>query len=318
MKNINLIKYVSKLVIGAMALVMSISVTSCDPTIDSLTYDLAEANSKVDLKAPVANFSATVTTDYLTYTFSNTSSSATDYVWEYGDGNTSTDVDGINTFPGEGIYTITLTATDKLGKSSTYSAEIEVIKPAVPPAIVPTIVDGDFELGSSSAWKPSKFTGGSTSGFNFSSDGSFSFYDGSVSATKTGGAKYTTSSTMVPFTSSSRAGYQEIVVTPNTTYILEFAYSINTSNTLNGEEKVIVEILDGHFTADAADAYASSNSAAGPLVKVVGTKAEGKGNFNVVKSTFTSNATGLVSIWMYGITTTNDVWADNIKVYPVQ
>lgn len=316
-KNINLKKYVSGICMGALALVLSISMTSCDPTIDSLTYELAEANSKEDLNPPIASFSASVTSDYLTYTFSNTSSSATDYIWDYGDGNTSSGTDGENTFPGEGTYTVTLIATDKLGKSSTYSLEVEVVEPEVPAAIYPEIVNGDFE-GGTTGWKPSKFTGASTSAFNASSDGAFELYDGTATTAKTAGAKYTTSTTMVPFSSSTRAGYQEITITPNTTYILEFSYSINTSNAVNGEERVIVEILDGHFSDDAADAYASSNSASGPLVKVVGTKAEGKGTFNTVKSTFTSNSTGLVSIWMYGITTTNDVWADNVKVYPVQ
>lgn len=317
MKIINLKKHATKLFMGAMVLVISVSLSSCDPTIDSLTFELAEANSKVDLKPPVANFSAIVTSDYLTYTFSNTSSSATNYTWNYGDGNSSTSVDGSNTFPGEGTFTVTLMAMDKLGKSSTFSVDVEVVKPEVPPAIVPTIINGDFESGTSN-WKPSTFSGASNSAFNSSSDGSFSLYDGSPSASKTGGAKYTTSTTMAPFSSSTRAGYQEIVVSPNTTYILEFAYAIDTKNAVNGDEKVVVEILDGHFSADAADAYASSTSAAGPLVKLVGIKANGKGNFEVIKKTFTSNATGLVSIWMYGITTTNDVWHDNIKVYPVQ
>lgn len=318
MKTINnLKKRVSEMCIGALALIACIAVTSCDPTIDALSYDLAEANSKEDLKPPVASFKATVTSNFLTYTFSNTSSSATDYVWNYGDGKTATSLDGENTFPAEGTYTVTLTATDKLGKSSTSTLDVEVIEPEIPPAIVPEIINGDFEDGNT-GWKPSKFTNGNTNAFNTSSDGSFTLYDGTPAASKTGGAKYATKSTMVPFSSETRAGYQEITISPNTTYILEFAYSINTSNQVNGEEKVIVEILDGHFSEDAYDAYLSSNSATGPLVKVVGTKAEGKGNFNVVKSTFTSNATGQVSIWMYGITTTNDVWHDNIKVYPAQ
>ncbi|MDO6749807.1 PKD domain-containing protein, partial [Gilvimarinus sp. 1_MG-2023] len=81
---------------------------------------------------PEANFSAAVTDDYLTYTFANASTSATDYMWKYGDGNTSTGVDGVNTFPAEGTYTVTLTASDKLGVESISSLEVVVVEPEEP------------------------------------------------------------------------------------------------------------------------------------------------------------------------------------------
>lgn len=313
----NLNKWLLKVGIGALVVIMGVSVASCDPTIDALAFDLPEANSKEDLTPPTANFKADVTNNYLAYTFSNTSSNATNYVWDYGDGKSSTGLDGENIFPGEGTYTVTLTATDKLGKSSSFSSIVEVVEPEIPPSIFPVIINGDFE-DSSNGWKPSNFTGANKNGFNSSSDGSLNLYDGSTAPSKTKGAKYDAKSTMVPFTSDTRAGYQEITISPNTIYILEFVYSIDLKNAVNGNESVVVEILDGWFPEDAKDAYNSSKSATGPLVKVVGTKADGKGNFNVAKSTFTSNATGKVSIWMYGITTTNEVWADNVKVYPVQ
>ena len=119
---------------------------SCDPSIPSLEYDLPAANSKPDATPPLASFSASVTDDYLTYTFANASTSATDYLWDFGDGNTSTSVDGSNTYPTEGTYTITLTASDKLGVTSTYSLDIEVVEPEVPLAIVPTILNPSFGL----------------------------------------------------------------------------------------------------------------------------------------------------------------------------
>ncbi len=310
---INLKKYVFGMGIGAIALAVSLSLTACDPSIDALEFDLPEANSQEDLTPPAAAFSATETADYLTYTFSNTSSSATDYVWDYGDGNTGTSVDGENTYPAEGIYTITLTASDKLGKVDSYSMDIEVIEPEVPPAIIPEILNGDFEGGTTS-WKPSACTDCSTNAFNSSSDGSSLLYDGTESgASKTGGAKYTSSTSAGPsLSSSTRYGYQSIYVSANTNYILEYQYAIKTDNEdIEGGDRVIVSILDGYFD-DAADAAASE-----PLVSIVGDEANGKGNFETVKQVFTSNASGEISILMYAITN-DELYIDNVKVYPVE
>ena len=307
----NFKKRVSEMCLSALALIAIISVTSCDPTIEALAFDLPEANSKEDLTPPTASFKASVTADYLTYTFSNTSSSATTYAWNYGDGNTSTGLDGENTFPAEGTYTVTLTASDKLGKTSTYSLEIEVIEPEVPPAIVPTIVNGDFTDGTSN-WKPSSFTGGTTNAFNASSDGDPLNYDGTPSgSTKTPGAKWTSATSAGPsLSSSTRYAYQAITVTPNTNYIIEYSYAIKTDVAdIAGGDRVIVEILDGWFD-DGADAVVST-----PLVQTVGAEANGKGNFKVVKQVFTSNATGEIAIWIYAITN-DELYVDNVKVYP--
>ncbi|MDO7173281.1 PKD domain-containing protein [Mariniflexile sp. AS56] len=307
----NLKKRVSGMCLGALALIACIAVTSCDPTIDALSYDLAEANSKEDLKPPVASFKATVTADYLTYTFANTSSSATDYVWNYGDGKTATSLDGENTFPAEGTYTVTLTATDKLGKTNTYSSEVIVIEPEVPPALNPGVINGNFDDGTSN-WKPNSFSGGTTNAFNASSDGDPNNYDGTPSgASKTPGAKWTSSTSAGPLLSSStRYAYQEMKLSENTNYILEYSYAIKTDVAdIAGGDRVIVEILDGWFN-DGADAVVST-----PLVQTIGNEANGKGNFKVVKQVFSTNATGEISIWIYAITN-DELYVDNVKVYP--
>ena len=310
---VNLKKQVFGSSISALILMVCISFTSCDPSISALEFDLPEANSKEDVTPPAASFSATVSSDFLTYDFSNTSSSATGYVWNYGDGNSSTDVDGLNTFPDEGIYTVTLTATDKLGKSSTFSLDVEVIEPEVPPAINPEVVNGDFEAGTSS-WKPDNCTGCSKNAFNGSSDGSPLNYEGEDSgSSKTAGAKYTGSTSAGPSLSGdTRYGYQEIVVTPNTNYILEFEYAIKTDkDDIEGGDRAIVAIVDGWYD-DAADAASST-----ALVSLEGNKANGKGNFEVVKQVFSSNASGEISILMYGITN-DELYIDNVKVYPAE
>ena len=310
---INLKKQVFGRSISALILMVCISFTSCDPSISALEFDLPEANSKEDETPPSASFSATVSSDFLTYDFSNTSSSATTYVWDYGDGNSSTDVDGLNTFPDEGTYTVMLTATDKLGKSSTFSLDVEVVEPETPPAINPEIVNGDFESGTS-GWKPSGCTDCSTNAFNASSDGSPLNYDGADSgSSKTPGAKYTGSTSAGPsLSSSTRYGYQAIVVTPNTNYILEYEYAIKTDkDDIDGGDRAVISIIDGWYD-DAADAASST-----PLVTLEGSKANGKGNFEVVKQVFSSNASGEIAILMYGITN-DELYIDNVKVYPAE
>lgn len=314
MRNFNIIKTST----AALALMGSFLITSCNPTIDSLVYELPEANSKADLTPPTASFAATVTADYLTYNFANTSSSATEYSWNYGDGKTSTDIDGKNTFPGEGTFTVTLTAKDKLGKTNMFTTIVNVVKPIIPPSIDPTVLNGDFTL-KTSDWKISSFTGGNTNPFNASSDGSSTNYDGSDNGGKTAGAKWTSSTSAGTYlSSSSRFAYQELIVSPNKTYVLEFEYAIKSvdedSDVAPGGNRLIGEILDGHFT-DGADALASSN--AGPLARYIGSANNGKTSFAKVTKVFTSNATGKISIWLYGITAV-DSYIDNVKVYPAQ
>ncbi|WP_435133066.1 PKD domain-containing protein [Formosa sp. A9] len=301
----------------AMLGVLGLVISSCDPTLDAFSYDLPEANSKEDQTPPAASFTATETANYLEYEFSNTSSSATDYVWDFGDGNTATSLDGFNAYPDEGVYTVTLTATDKLGKSDTFSMEIEVVEPEVPAAIIPDILNGDFNDGQD-FWKSESFTGGNTNPFNSSSDGSPLNYDGSDNGSKTPGAKWTQSTSAGAYLSSStRYAYQSITVTPNTPYVLEYEYAIKTPDEQDGiapgGNRIIGEILPGHFT-DGADAVVVSNE--GPLTQIIGSEINGKGNFVVAKSVFTSNATGEISIWIYAVTDV-DAYVDNVKVYPV-
>jgi len=310
MKNINNFKtLISDTFTKVLAIIIMTTMWSCD-----YEYALPEAGSKEDLTPPSASFSASETDDYLTWNFGNQSNSATDYSWDFGDGNTSTDVDGFNTYPDEGTYTITLTASDKLNVISTFSMEIEVIEPEIPAAINPEILNGDFDDGQGD-WKFSDFTGGTTSPFNSSSDGSNFNYDGTDNGSKTAGAKWTNGTSSGIYRSeNTRYAYQAIAVSPNREYILEYEYAIKNDNDENGGAKIVGEILDGHF-ADGADGVASSD--AGPIVRNEGTKLEGKGNFTVVRQAFTANATGSVSILIWG-ETKQDAYVDNVKVYPAE
>ena len=187
------------------------------------------------------------------------------------------------------------------------------------------IVNGDFTDSDYGPWKVSSFSAPASqtrNPYNGSSDGDPNNYDGSPSgASKTKGAKYTSSTSANsdgPSSSgTSRYAYQAIEVTPNSEYYVEFSHAIKTDKTdVSGGDRILVEILDGHFD-DGANAVISSSN--GPLARAVGDTANGKGNFTVIKKQFTkkftTNASGNVTIWIYGQTITGNAYVDNVKVY---
>jgi hypothetical protein len=104
-------------------------------------------------------------------------------------------------------------------------------------------------------------------------------------------------------------------VSPNWEYTLEFEYAIKDDIATDpiGGRRMVAEILDGHFT-DGFDAYNQSISG-GALVTHAGTEAKGKTSFTTVKVDFTSNDSGLISIWLWAVTPV-DLYVDNVKVYP--
>ncbi|MDV7186444.1 PKD domain-containing protein [Lutibacter sp. TH_r2] len=116
---------------------MVVSLASCDPTIDGLSYDLAEANSKEDQKAPTAFFGA-VTGEgdqWNKATFANESVSASSYIWDFGDGSdTSTDFEPKEHSypPVSASYQVTLQVFDSNGLTDTYTNSITIIDNGTP------------------------------------------------------------------------------------------------------------------------------------------------------------------------------------------
>jgi PKD repeat protein len=75
---------------------------------------------------PSASFTNSV--NGTTATFTNTSTGATSYTWNFGDGNTSTQANPSHTYAGDGTYTVTLTATNGCG-STTSTKTVVVVTP---------------------------------------------------------------------------------------------------------------------------------------------------------------------------------------------
>lgn len=73
---------------------------------------------------PTAGF--TYTKDLNNVEFTNTSKNSTNYSWDFGDGNSSTDENPTHTYAADGDYTVTLTAMDDMGGSNEASEVISI------------------------------------------------------------------------------------------------------------------------------------------------------------------------------------------------
>ena len=94
--------------------------------INGCKKELPTEGSIPDLTPPSANFgyAQLSPSNYLEVTFSNTSISATTYLWDFGDGNSSLELEPVHVYAAQGTYTVKLTASDKLGAMSVKEMEI--------------------------------------------------------------------------------------------------------------------------------------------------------------------------------------------------
>lgn len=67
--------------------------------------------------------------NYLEYAFTNASTNATSYEWDFGDGNMSTEESPTHIYAAAAEYTVTLTATSDVGLSTSLSKTINILAP---------------------------------------------------------------------------------------------------------------------------------------------------------------------------------------------
>ena len=207
----NKVNIFSKTALLLLSLVTASFMVSCVG--DELFRDeLPDANSKEDTVFPEANFSyAASQDDFTTINFTNLSSEASTYVWDFGGGNTSTEQDPTFTFAGgEGTYPVTLTASDGNGVSGSISIDVMVVQGPYQPIILePGFEDNTLPGGGGDgrdSWRNSDL-------------GGVIQITGSPVTFGDQGAK-------LPTPAGDRIGYQEIVVEPETNYDLNFWYTM--------------------------------------------------------------------------------------------
>ena len=94
--------------------------------LDEFTIDVGVAGA---VPPSVGFSSAQSSTNFLEYTFTNSSTNAVSYEWDFGDGNTSTEVSPTHVYATPDKYTVTLTATSAEGKTASLSKTIDIQAP---------------------------------------------------------------------------------------------------------------------------------------------------------------------------------------------
>ena len=188
--------------------------------------DLPGANSKEDTVFPGANFSyASSSDDFKIINFTNLSTEALSFAWDFGNGNTSTEKDPTFTFDaGEGTYPVSLTATDGNGVKGTTTIEVIVAEGPFQPIILePGFEDDTLPEGGGDgrdSWRNNDL-------------GGVIQITGSPVTFGDQGAK-------LPVPAGDRIGYQEITVDPEMNYDLSFWYTMLANSS---DPRLIVSVL---------------------------------------------------------------------------
>ncbi|GAB4515603.1 MAG: hypothetical protein Tsb004_24610 [Allomuricauda sp.] len=107
-----------------------------------------ESDDSTLLPTILSNFTFTLDEDTGTVEFINISEKATSYQWDFGDGDTSTEINPIKTYTASGTYTVVLTASNTAGATSTFEDEITIVIKA--PITLPITFDNNnvnYDLG---------------------------------------------------------------------------------------------------------------------------------------------------------------------------
>jgi len=231
----NKIKFFRKTILLLLGIITTASVFVSCVSEDLFRDDLPDANSIEDTVPPTADFSyASDQEDFRIVHFTNLSSEASNYLWDFGGGATSTELDPTHTYnSGVGTYPVTLTATDGNDVSDTVTIDIDVIDQLIPVFECPS-----FECSPRTPWAGD---GGETS-----------TYTGSSGPTPPDGA------TGAKISSSSQWLDQTILVSPGTTYVITFWY-VSTPGSTNGGSMLIQDADSGQNFKD-EDLPASATS----------------------------------------------------------
>lgn len=274
MKNKSLI--FRKIFVLSLHITMAIFMVGCVG--DELFRDeLPDSNSKPDTVFPEANFSyAAAIEDFRTINFSNLSSESTVFLWDFGNGNTSTEKDPSFTFAGEGTYPVSLTASDANGVTDTITIEVQVVEGPFQPIILePGFEDNTLPDGGGDgrdSWRNSDL-------------GGVIQITGSPVTFGDQGAK-------LPTPAGDRIGYQEIIVVPDTNYDLRFWYTMKSGSSDPSLTVSILGVTENEGTFKTLDEVA-----AGTIASVTVTNDEDPEVYLQQKLSFNSGVNNMVAIF---------------------
>ena len=247
---LNKIKYTTTFaqIIGACFLLLGLN---------SCKKELPGEGSIPDLTPPSADFNYVQLepSNYLEVTFTNASVSATAYLWDFGDGNSSLEFEPVHVYAAQGTYTVKLTASDKLGKESTKEMEITLEEPS---AFVPAILESGFE--------DDDLPGGGGDGRDSWRN---SDLGGVIQITSSPVNSGSQAAKLTGSPSDKRIGYQLLTVTANTVYDLKFFYTMKDSPTGFLTVSVIAGPVTSHQEAlDASIGSITVNDQTNPAVYI--------------------------------------------------
>ena len=267
---INIIKTISKKYKVFLYIIISMAIiNSCE---DAFEFELPDSNSQEDTIFPEANFSyASTLEDFRTISFTNLSTEATTFLWDFGGGDTSTDMDPTYTFSGEGTYPVSLTASDANGVTGTITIDVIVVEGPFQPIIVePGFEDNTLPDGSGDgrdSWRNNDL-------------GGVIQITGSPVTFGDQGAKLPNDQ--------SRIGYQEIAVEVDTNYDLRFYYTMLDNSSDPWVTVAVLGITENGAPAntqealDATIASVTVNDTADPSAYIQQTLSFNSGNNNMV------------------------------------
>ncbi len=176
--------------------------------------------------APVSGFSYSVTGSDASFTDTSTDSDGTvaSWDWDFGDGNTSTAQNPVNTYAADGTYTVTLTVTDDGGLTNSSNQSVTINASNVAPISSFTYVATDLQV---------TFTDGSSDSDGTVDSFSWDFGDGNTSTaqnpvnTYAAGGTYTVALTVTDNVGSTNTSSQSVtVVAPNVAPVAGFTTNI--------------------------------------------------------------------------------------------
>ncbi|WP_420580890.1 PKD domain-containing protein [Reichenbachiella sp.] len=244
-KNIKTSKFIKvmNLLAGFSLIVSTVFFTACEKD------TLPAAGSIADTTPPKAAFSySSDPEDQKKIVFTNQSESATDFSWEFGDGNTSDEENPSNTYGAFGNYDVTIYAMDKLGVESDTTITISVVEGPYQPVLKESGFEGDGETGDGrDPWRSKSWT---ESGNSWPDENSVFGISGSPVSFGNQAAKLESQP------DNPRQGYQEFVVEADQNYDLSFWYTMKDDSSDPWAIVAIVGVTENGPISSAVEAKA--------------------------------------------------------------